>query len=211
MKQVIILILLFLNVQAIGQVGDSSVWHLSGELKDKSVKAYYVRYKNRSSRNVLVFKKGKQSDTLDLADDRTTFPIFSDTCTLEAFQLDGQGSDEIVISYKYNWANEKQSIHYTTNVIWNLDTRKNIFFATNDYNFRSKETIYKVNASGAVMDSITYVDSCLYSCNLNLKTKGVLIIENVKQNGHCPYNNLYKKEKGVFAFRNGWMVRIKEY
>jgi hypothetical protein len=69
---------------------DSISWHLSGQTRDESVRAYFVSGKNAACRNVLVFNKEKTWDSLNLCKYASMLPLFKDTCRLQSVQMDGQ-------------------------------------------------------------------------------------------------------------------------
>ena len=215
-KQLILLLFLPLTFHSFGQAADSTIWHLCAQLENKSVKAYSVRPPKGKPKNALVFKNNSTWDTLYLSN---SYPPFGDSCGLEAVQLDGQGLDEIVITYTVSRSTiseyNEEIVHFTLKEFWNLDTREKIFMATTNYYCEITTTILALDANGTILDDKNEVDSdtCAYSCVLSInKLEGLVTIDTIKQTGKCPYNSLHKRNEGVYAYENGrmiWMGRKK--
>jgi len=209
-KETILSALLFSAVPVFAQPANGAAWHLSGQLDDGSVKAYSFTRSNGKRENALVFKKGTQPDTLLLGGYGSMLPLFRDSCQLEAVQLDGKGLDEIRISFNRDESSKLYVVKSTFSTFYNLDTRKNIFWATTAYYsiVKSPPLTYE---NGEVMDSMPQaVDTCIYNCRLEIHSDGTLTIDNVKQKGSCPDNGLWKRTEGVYAYKDGWMLLVKK-
>lgn len=208
-KYMIVLAFLFLTIKSYlySQPYDNSVWHLSGQTQDGLVKVYLVTGESGICNNALVFKNRRQWDTLYLSEYGSKFTCFLDSCELRTAQIDGQGLDEIIITWKYQRPKtSKESQWYTINDVWNLDTHTKIFYVTTDYYRMSKEIIYGIDTLGNILDSTSTIDSCTYSCDFNVNEAGIITIKNVKQTGHCPDNQLWKRREGIYVYKDGYCI-----
>lgn len=182
---------------------DGISWHLSGQTRDESIKAYFVSDNNTACRNVLVFKKEKTWDTLNLCKDASMLPLFKDTCRLQSMQMDGQGLHEIILSWDYEFIGKNEIQRYTFYTIWDLDTREQIFYMTPNYQRWNKEIILGVDEFYNIIDSTITLDSCVYTCNFEINSIGQIVISNLTQEGHCNDNGLWKIEKeGVWCYED---------
>ncbi len=181
MKKLILIIISFSFCTLLYGQKDS-LWHLSGQTNDGTVKAYSVKSIKGSCRNVLIFKKGQLWDTLDLCGYASMLPHFKDTCWVQSIQLDGQGLNEIILSWERKIIEKNIVVYYKFYTIWDLDTKKNIFYMTPDYYRLSTGTIYELDQFNKIVDSIMDPDSCIYKCDFGINTDGQIIVNNLGTN-----------------------------
>lgn len=188
---------------------DSTIWHLSGQTNDQTVKAYFVSGKQTSCgnvtvlrRNVLVFKKGQLWDTLDLCDYGSMLPDFKDTCAVQSIQLDGKGLPEVILFWDRESIYYDGVIRYKFYTIWDLDTKQRIFYITPDYYGLHKTKINEIDVSGKFLDSIIERDSCIYTCDFGINQECQIVIDNLKQIGDCPDNQCWKRREGIYYYED---------
>ena len=201
---------LFFVFGSSAQSVDSSSWHLSGQLPDKSVKALLVC--DRYCKNVLTFYNGSTEDTLDLTDNRSTLPVFGDSCGLRSVQLDGIGREEIIISWNYLWSKkaiDEESLSYTIEIVWNLDTKQKMFYITPSYYRFSKTAMLAIDTSGTILSTSFEYDTCQYHCQTQYLTN-MIIVAKVMQTGDCPDDGLYKRREGTYCFKDGRLLFFKD-
>lgn len=177
-------------------------WRLCGQTTDNNVKAYFVSGKNISCRNVLTFKNGQVWDTLDLCSYASMLPYFKDTCLVQSIQMDGQGNNEVVLSWDYELIRKNEIQRYKIYNIWDLDTRERFFYMTPNYYRWNEEIIYMINESGKILDSTITLDSCVYQCNFEINPIGHIIISNLTQKGSCPDSGCWKRTEGIYFYED---------
>ncbi len=202
MQRLILISISFLFCSFLYGQKDSLSWHLSGQTRDESVKAFFVSGKNISCPNVLVFKKEKTWDTLNLCTYASMLPYFKDTCRLQSIQMDGQGLNEIVVSWDYEQIQKNGQQNYTIYIIWDLDTKQQIFYMTPAYYRLTRENIYMIDESNKVLDSTLSLDSCIYQCYFKVNPNGQILISNLKQTGGCHDNGCWKRTEGIYYYEN---------
>jgi hypothetical protein len=117
--------------------------------------------------------------------------------------MDGQGLNEIILSWDYEFKGKNEIQRYTFYNIWDLDTRELFFYMTPNYYSWKKEMILGVDEFYNIIDSTITQDSCVYICNFEINSIGQIIISNLTQQGHCNVNGLWKIEKeGVWYYKD---------
>lgn len=202
MQRLILITISFLFCSFLYGQKDSLSWHLSGQTHDESVKAFFVSGKNISCPNVLVFKKEKTWDTLNLCTYASLLPYFKDTCRLQSVQMDGQGLNEIVLSWDYELIRKNEIQRYKIYNIWDLDIRKQFFYMTPNYYRWNNEVILGLDGFHNIIDSTITQDSCVYKCNFEINSIGQIIISNLTQQGSCPDNGIWKRTEGIYYYED---------
>ncbi|MCD6066226.1 MAG: hypothetical protein K0S33_1052 [Bacteroidetes bacterium] len=211
MKQAVISTLLLLAFQAFGQKSGPA-WHLKGQTKDGTVKAYLMWNDIGGHEEYLVYKKENRADTLAFCD--YFYDLYPDTFMLKSIQIDGKGLKEIVVSWSLQYSDSmnkgkaiKRSL--TFNEIWDPDSRKKIFSAQNSFyeHHVFASTFADKHPSDTLRDTIT----CSYRYDFSVDSQGQITIKNTKKN-FKPVNVCKQpdNEEGVYLFKNGEYVLTKK-
>lgn len=200
-KLTLICISFFTCSMLYGQM-DSISWRLCGQTDDQTVKAYFVSGKNIPHKNVLIYKKEQLWDTLDLVVYASLLPVFKDTCFVQSIQMDGQGSNEIVLSWDYELIRKDEIQRYKIYNIWDLDTRKRFFYMTPNYYRWNNEILLGLDGFHNVIDSTFTQDSCVYKCNFEINSLGQIIVSKLTQQGSCPDNGIWKRNEGIYFYED---------
>ncbi len=202
MQRLILFSISFLFLPLLFSQRDSSSWHLSGQSIDQSVKAFFITGRNISCPNVLIYKKDQIWDTLYLCTYASMLPYFKDSCTVESIQMDGEGLNEIVLSWDYQRIYKNAQINYTFYMIWDLDTEKRIFYMTPYYHRMSEDHVYSIDIDGKILDTTSTLDSCIYKSDFKIDPNGQILNLNITQTGECPDDGCWKKFEGVYFYEN---------
>lgn len=201
MQRIVLFTISFLFCAALYGQNDSLTWRLCGQSNDQSVKAFFVSDKITCP-NVLVFKKDQYWDTLPLCTYASMLPYFSDICSIQCVQMDGQGLNEVVLSWNYERVAANEKIIYTFYMIWDLDTRMRIFYMTPYYYRLSTEYLYSIDESGQILDTTLTVDSCVYRSDFHIDSNGQIINANLTQAGSCPDDECWKRTEGIYFYED---------
>jgi len=186
-------------------------WHLSGKIADKNIYAYFVKDIKSNCPNVLVYKTDTSWDTLMLCTYPSKLPYFEDSCRLKSIQLDGQGREELLISWDYKIISDKGQKAYTIYTIWDLDIKQKIFHMTPQYFRLSSNYNYFINEAGKIVDSILVKDSCVYQNTFAINDKDQIVIEKLSQSGKCLDNNCWKREEGIYVYERKKIIKTKNH
>ncbi|HEY1040266.1 MAG TPA: hypothetical protein VGF30_12710 [Bacteroidia bacterium] len=117
--------------------------------------------------------------------------------------MDGQGLNEIVLTWDYKRVEHHAQIKYTFCMIWDLDTEKRIFFMTPYYYRFSNEYSYAIDVEdGKTLDTTITADSCIYKSDFKIDSSGQIFNVNLKQIGKCPDDECWKKNEGIYFYEN---------
>lgn len=185
-------------------IGDSSSWHLKGQLKDGSVKAYLFLPDGYTHSKYLVYKRNNQLDTLSFSDN--SYIAFPDTFTLRAIQIDGKGLKEILVTWNLPYIDtiggKTNKVQLTFNEIWDLDTHQKLFSAQSNFYEHYVSSLLRVDGA----DTLYEETICAYSYDFIVNNTGQITIRNLKKNFQpancCRIDNM----EGFYIFKNGQFI-----
>lgn len=195
-----------------GQDSENLIWKNCAEIKNPDVTAYALfDTSGRFEKNALIYRRRGNTDTINLEYSMT--PGFINNCQLEKFQLDGNGTKEIIITYgnstKTYTSDLLSSIEksYTIKQIWNIDTQKRLMIFTTNYYYLQITPIY---GGSFVKEGKVYAtptgferDSCIYKLKFSISKKHIIKIEKIEEIEKCYNNCLFTINEGYYYFKKG--------
>ena len=192
---------------------------------DGLVKACLLIDKNGYGKEVLIYRNGKNWDTLSIAGEGDS--DIGDTCFIQTVQIDQKGLKEVVLSWSGQGAHSYGgdpgggfSNKFTKHEIWNLNSGKKLFEAQSVY-YNQESTGYYSKTDSSVLRTRTV--TCSYQYTFSVTKEGRVVISDLKKNNSVTYDdetvNRIKEEKnacsfpmpdhkpGVYIFRSGQFVR----
>lgn len=199
----------------------------TGRSANGLVKLSLLVDQNGYGKELLIYKKGKNWDTLSIARDGDS--DMGDTCFLQTVQIDQKGLQEVVLSWtgggshSYGGPTGGGFVNkFTKHEIWNLDTGKKLFEAQSMY---CNEESVGINSETDPSILRTRTETCSYWYTFSVTPTGKIMIRDYKEKNSVTYDdetvNRIKEEKnacsfpmpdhkpGVYVFRGGKFVREK--
>lgn len=196
-----------------------------GRSTDGLIKACLQVDENGYEKELLIYKNGKNWDTLSIARERES--DMGDTCFIQTTQIDQKGLKEVVLS----WSGQLSHSYggplgggfdhkCTKHEIWNLNTGKKLFAAQSAY-YHEESTGYYSKTDSSVLGTRTA--TCSYQYAFSVTKEGKIVISDLKEKNSVRYEDEtidgIKEEKndcsssrpdhrpGVYLFRSGKFVR----
>lgn len=226
MRPVILLLLTSISISAFSQQKETSVFLKEiGCSTNGLIKACLQVDKNGYGKELLIYKNGKNWDTLSIA--REGDSDMGDTCFIQTCQIDQKGLKEVVlswsgqVSHSYGGSTGGGFLNkFTKHEIWNLNTGKKLFAVQSEY-YQEENMGYYGEADSSVLRSRTV--TCSYQYTFSVTKEGKVRISHLVENNAVTYDdetvNRIKEEKsvcsflkpdhkpGVYVFKNGQFIR----